>query len=88
MQRNRGIPAGLNGWGCSQSQIFNMLRSEMKKSIRVVAVSHGFGRYNEIMGIGSIANRDEELVPSIGIPQSYATGRRLADIINQQPNCR
>lgn len=40
-----------------------------KRVVRIVAVRHGFGKHNEGMGIGSMANRDADLVPSIGVPQ-------------------
>lgn len=66
-------------WGPRQIAKLEYPLPEAKNSIRVVTVRHGFGKHNEGLGIGSVANRDAELVPSIGVPQAYASGRKMAE---------
>jgi broad specificity phosphatase PhoE len=49
-------------------------------TIRVLAMRHGLGFHNESLGIMSVANRDAQLVPDVGVAEAKDTGALLREV--------
>lgn len=66
------------GWG---RQITTVKLQEIPpETTRVLAMRHGLGFHNESLGIMSVANRDAQLVPDVGVAQAKDTGILLREV--------